>query len=311
MIEVAVLDRLAAVVICLCFASGVLLPALASCAGRLARQGQRSEAGAAPLARTGLRRDAFIMARPRGQAVSIVPDAQHASACPGGFGLRAWRPEALGCDFRPGGCRPAGRLLGGAMVSGSGTGDRASSRIPRPATRRKFWGWGLEGQGLTTSEIEQLGAAFSGRFGIDRCLPGILRRWVSWTCVRAWRAGAAGGGIQHGPVRPGGAHLRQVVPRSGPRVSPGYAHAPDLVAFPRGEGELGRCWSGAARPASRRSRSAGVPAWSAVSSPMWVTATAASSAWTLVTLPGCWRWTAPRGPRGSRVARWGRWWRRS
>ena len=46
------------------------------------------------------------------------------------------------------------------MVSVSGTGDGT-------ATRRKFWGWGLEGEGLTVSEIEQLGATFARRFGVD------------------------------------------------------------------------------------------------------------------------------------------------
>jgi len=39
--------------------------------------------------------------------------------------------------------------------------------MPQPAARRKFWGWGLEGEGLTVSEIEQLGSTFAGRFGID------------------------------------------------------------------------------------------------------------------------------------------------
>src|SRR6516165_11965856 len=56
------------------------------------------------------------------------------------------------------------------MLSGSGTGEGTSAAAaPRvqPVAKRKFWGWGLEGQGLTVSEIEQLGAAFAGRLGID------------------------------------------------------------------------------------------------------------------------------------------------
>ena len=56
------------------------------------------------------------------------------------------------------------------MLSGSGTGEgtsAASSPRVQPAARRKFWGWGLEGQGLAVTEIEQLGAAFAGRLGID------------------------------------------------------------------------------------------------------------------------------------------------
>ncbi|MFN8187059.1 MAG: FAD-binding oxidoreductase [Gaiellales bacterium] len=35
------------------------------------------------------------------------------------------------------------------------------------APRRKFWGWGLEGEGLSRPEVEELGAAFAGRFGLD------------------------------------------------------------------------------------------------------------------------------------------------
>jgi alkyldihydroxyacetonephosphate synthase len=40
-------------------------------------------------------------------------------------------------------------------------------RMPQQATRCKFWGWGLEGEGFTASEIEQLGGTFAGRWGID------------------------------------------------------------------------------------------------------------------------------------------------
>ena len=52
--------------------------------------------------------------------------------------------------------------------------DRARPRHQAgsmPATlsvgRRKFWGWGLEGEGLGRSELEQLGATFADRFGIE------------------------------------------------------------------------------------------------------------------------------------------------
>ncbi len=56
------------------------------------------------------------------------------------------------------------------MVSASGADDRVSaasspSRMPRPAARRKFWGWGLEGEGLAVSEIEQLGATYACALG--------------------------------------------------------------------------------------------------------------------------------------------------
>ena len=44
------------------------------------------------------------------------------------------------------------------------SGERASAQ---PTARRKFWGWGLEGEGLAASEIEQLGAVLSQRHGIE------------------------------------------------------------------------------------------------------------------------------------------------
>src|SRR5262245_29445453 len=46
--------------------------------------------------------------------------------------------------------------LGGVVMSANGTG-----------ARRKFWGWGLEGEGLAAGEIGQLGAVFTERLGID------------------------------------------------------------------------------------------------------------------------------------------------
>jgi alkyldihydroxyacetonephosphate synthase len=33
--------------------------------------------------------------------------------------------------------------------------------------RRKFWGWGLEGEGLAADELQQLGAVFAERLGVD------------------------------------------------------------------------------------------------------------------------------------------------
>jgi alkyldihydroxyacetonephosphate synthase len=36
-----------------------------------------------------------------------------------------------------------------------------------PAARRKFWGWGLEGEGVSASELQDLGRTFAGRFGIE------------------------------------------------------------------------------------------------------------------------------------------------
>ena len=119
------------------------------------------------------------------------------------------------------------------MVSVSGTDDGT-------ATRRKFWGWGLEGEGLAVSEIEQLGATFAGRFGID----GVAVREpprVDELDLRAPRlvAPASLEAVFSTDPYDRAAHtygrsFRDLV-RAFRRD---YAHAPDLVAFPRGEREL-------------------------------------------------------------------------
>ncbi len=131
------------------------------------------------------------------------------------------------------------------MVSGSGTGDRASaapspSRMPQSAARRKFWGWGLEGEGLTMSEIEQLGAAFAGRFGIDgvrvQAPPRVDELYLP--APRLAPPAPLEAVFSTDPydraAHTYGRSFRDLV-RAFRRD---YAHAPDLVAFPRGEGEL-------------------------------------------------------------------------
>ena len=119
------------------------------------------------------------------------------------------------------------------MVSVSGTDDGI-------ATRRKFWGWGLEGEGLAVSEIEQLGATFAGRFGIDgvpvREPPRVdeldlpAPRLEAPTSLEAVFSTDPYDRAAHTYGR----SFRDLV-RAFRRD---YAHAPDLVAFPRGEGEL-------------------------------------------------------------------------
>jgi len=112
--------------------------------------------------------------------------------------------------------------------------------MPQQARRRKFWGWGLEGEGLAVSEIEQLGATFAGRLGIDtvRVLepPRVdeleLRapRLAAPTSLEAAFSGEPYDRAAHTYGR----SFRDLV-RAFRRD---YVHAPDLVAFPRGEGEL-------------------------------------------------------------------------
>src|SRR5262249_18576302 len=47
-------------------------------------------------------------------------------------------------------------LLGGVVMRANGTGGGG-----------KFWGWGVEGEGLGAGEIGHLGAVFTERLGID------------------------------------------------------------------------------------------------------------------------------------------------
>ncbi len=108
------------------------------------------------------------------------------------------------------------------------------------AARRKFWGWGLEGDGLAASELEQLGAVFTGRLGIDGVRAQEPPR-VQELDLRAPRLVPPASLEQAFSTDPYdraahtyGRSFRDLV-RAFRRD---YAHAPDLVAFPRGEDEL-------------------------------------------------------------------------
>src|ERR1700750_2891722 len=108
------------------------------------------------------------------------------------------------------------------------------------AARRKFWGWGLEGDGLAASELEQLGAVFTGRLGVDGVRAQEPPR-VEELDLRAPRLVAPASlepAFSADPydraAHTYGRSFRDLV-RAFRRD---YAHAPDLVAFPRGEGEL-------------------------------------------------------------------------
>src|SRR5260370_3191631 len=149
-------------------------------------------------------------------------------------------------------CRPG--LLGGATVSANGTGDGASAAMPQPAARRKFWGWGLEGDGLAASAIEQLGAVFAERLRIDGVrVQGPPRgEGLDLPAPRLVAPAALEPAFSTDPydraAHAYGRSFRDLV-RAFRRD---YAHAPDLVAFPRGEGELvsGLEWCSDARVAS-------------------------------------------------------------
>jgi alkyldihydroxyacetonephosphate synthase len=124
------------------------------------------------------------------------------------------------------------------MLGSSETGN--GPRAAQPAARRKFWGWGLEGQGLTVSEIEQLGSAFARRLGIDGIRPKEPPR-VDELELRAPRlappaslAAAFSTDPYERAAHTYGKSFRDLVRA----LRSDFARAPDLVAFPRSEGEL-------------------------------------------------------------------------
>ncbi len=123
-----------------------------------------------------------------------------------------------------------------------------------PERRRKFWGWGYEGEGLTQGEIDFLARAVAGRFGLDDLTaadpPDVsdlnLRRprVVAPASIAAFsstdprdRAEHTLGKSFHDLVR----GLRRE-----------YANPPDLVAYPRDEAQVAAVlqWAGDARVAA-------------------------------------------------------------
>ena len=162
-------------------------------------------------------------------------------------------------------------------MSASTTGDGASALRSQPPARRKFWGWGLEGQGLAAGEIEQLGAVFTERLGIDgvRVQEPPEVEELDLPAPRLMPPASLEPAFSTDPydraAHTYGRSFRDLV-RAFRRD---YAHAPDLVAFPRGEDELMSVLDGVVMPVSRRSRSVAARVWSAGSSPMWVTVIAA------------------------------------
>ena len=125
-------------------------------------------------------------------------------------------------------------------MSASTTGDGASALRSQPPARRKFWGWGLEGQGLAAGEIEQLGAVFTERLGIDgvRVQEPPEVEELDLPAPRLMPPASLQPAFSTDPydraAHTYGRSFRDLV-RAFRRD---YAHAPDLVAFPRGEDEL-------------------------------------------------------------------------
>jgi alkyldihydroxyacetonephosphate synthase len=118
-------------------------------------------------------------------------------------------------------------------VSAHGTDGQASAR-------RKIWGWGLDGEGLTASEIEQLAGTLAGRFPIDagRVLEPPRVAELEMRAPRLAPPASLAAAFSTEPYERAahtyGRSFRDLV-RAFRRD---YRHAPDLVAFPRGEDEL-------------------------------------------------------------------------
>jgi alkyldihydroxyacetonephosphate synthase len=108
--------------------------------------------------------------------------------------------------------------------------------------RRKFWGWGLEGEGLDRAELEELGASFASRFGLGelRVLEPPRVEELDLPVPRLSAPGSLGRLMSADPYERAahsyGRSFRDLV-RAFRRE---YSHPPDLVFFPHEEGDVGR-----------------------------------------------------------------------
>ncbi len=106
--------------------------------------------------------------------------------------------------------------------------------------RRKFWGWGLEGEGLGRAELERLGDTFARRFGLDglRLQDPPQIEELELRPPRVSPPASLEAVISADPYERAahtyGKSFRDLV-RAFRRD---YAHAPDLVAFPRDEEDV-------------------------------------------------------------------------
>ena len=141
---------------------------------------------------------------------------------------------------------------------------------PPTTARRKFWGWGLEHEGLDQAELEQLGATFADRFGLDGVRIEEPPR-VEELDLRPPRISPPGRSraLHGGSVRARRPQLRQVVPRHRARL-PARVSAPSRPRrLPAQRGETSSELLDWCTDASAwlRSPSAAARAWSAASSP--------------------------------------------
>ncbi len=108
------------------------------------------------------------------------------------------------------------------------------------APRRKFWGWGLEGEGLDDAELDELGRTFAGRLGIEPAAPKAPPRLGDLALPQPRVAPPASleaictADPYERALHTFGRGYRDLV-----RALAGdFAHAPDAVAYPRDEGEV-------------------------------------------------------------------------
>src|SRR5436309_1720078 len=203
------------------------------------RSSSRSNSGQ-PLARRRPSEGCFWGGHARCAGHGIVPSSpEHGHPCSGELGAGCGS-RALGRAIRGRARDRSAGLLGGVVMGANGTGDGASAAPQQPAARRKCWGWGLGGEGRAAGAIGQLGAVFTERLGIDSVRAQEPPR-VQELDLRAPRL-VPPASLE--PVfstdpydraaRTYGRSFRELV-RAFRRD---YAHAPDLVAFPRNEDEL-------------------------------------------------------------------------
>ena len=116
----------------------------------------------------------------------------------------------------------------------------SADRVTEPSARRKFWGWGREDEGLSASEVDQLGHTFAKQFGLQDMHPQEPPRvdQLELPAPKLTPPASLEAAFSEDPYERAahtyGRSFRDLI-RAFRRD---YAHAPDLVAFPRGETEL-------------------------------------------------------------------------